>query len=166
MRSTITILTLFAGITAFSQAKDEFIFEDCNENTVFTETLELDLEQAFVPAGFYFGWLLANNYQTDVVLEIADYTLDEFNSHESSGPELFMTDWDGILTGELMMSDVYRFSKSYYVPGEYEADLRELFALGVKSIYSIEDNWENFDKIKARLDQRYEEWLAERRSKR
>lgn len=162
MRTKLTLLTISVSVALFAQPKDEFVFEDSNENTVFTETLELEMEQAFVPAGFYFGWLLANGYQTDVVLEVADYTLDEFNAKESTGPELFMSDWEGRLTGELMNDDVFRFSKGYYGPGKYEEDLTALFELNTLSIYAIEDNWENFAKVRTMLDERFEAWRKQR----
>ena len=156
------IVTLILPFIAFTQPKDEFVFEDGGENIVFVETLGLDLEQAFVPAGLYFGWLLSNGYQSDLIEEIADYTLEEFSSRESTGPELFMTDWEGVLIGELMQDDPYRFTKLYYTTGDYEKDLVEVFDLGTTSIYSIEDNWENFEKIKSKIDERYSTWRQER----
>jgi len=156
---------LLMPIIMYAQAQDEFIFENGDDNVVFVETIELNRTQAFVPAGLYFGWMLSRDLQSDMIVEYADYTLEDFNSKESTGPELFMTDWEGVLSGELMNEDVYRFSKTYFSSGDYEKDLQTTFELGTSSIYSIEDTWENFAKIQAVIDQKYRAWQAQRRTR-
>ena len=153
---------LCVPLLGYAQPKDEYVFENGADNIVFVETLGLDMEQAFVPAGMYFGWLLSNEFQSELIEEVADYTITEFKAKESTGPKLFMTDWEGVLIGELMQDDPYRFTKLYYSSGDYEKDLMSTLQLGTKSIYTIEDTWENCEKVKAKIDERYDNWRKAR----
>ena len=52
------------------------------------------------------------------------------------------------------------FSSFYFdfAQGQFLADYEELLGGGLPSLYHVQDTWGHYDKLKKRIDQRYERW--------
>lgn len=47
--------------------------------------------------------------------------------------------------------------------GQYLHDYEELLAKDLESIYHVKDSWENYYKLKSRIDERFREWKTPRK---
>ena len=64
--------------------------------------------------------------------------------------------WDEDLNKEGL-----EFTKYYYDDDKsnlYINDYDELLGEGLETLYHVENSWDNYDKIKKRVDERYLEW--------
>lgn len=46
----------------------------------------------------------------------------------------------------------------YYGGGLYKNDYDEILVKMLPSLYHVTDSWENYDKMKARIDVRFQDW--------
>jgi hypothetical protein len=50
------------------------------------------------------------------------------------------------------------FTYYYYGGGIYRSDYEELLVKNLPSIYHVDDTWENYEKISARITSRFKDW--------
>jgi hypothetical protein len=50
------------------------------------------------------------------------------------------------------------FTYYYYGGGLYHNDYDEILVKMLPSIYHVTDSWENYERIKTRIDMRYQDW--------
>ncbi|GAA2845593.1 hypothetical protein FB468_3007 [Leucobacter komagatae] len=69
---------------------------------------------------------------------------------------------DGVLSGELFSQRGGRFAEAYYDAdeGSYLDDYADEFWDTGETIYHVPDSWVSYDRIAARVSERYEVWLA------
>ena len=66
--------------------------------------------------------------------------------------------WDGYLGFELFSKQGNMFTYYYYGGGLYRNDYDEILVKALPSIYHVTDSWENYEKMKVRIDMRYSDW--------
>ena len=72
----------------------------------------------------------------------------------------FYEECDGKLTDEDLNAEGNAFAKAYFDPesGRYLRDYDAMLCDGLATAYHVRDTWQNFDKLKPRLDRRLAEW--------
>jgi hypothetical protein len=129
---------------------------------------DLPIEQAFVHTGMFFGWLIDHDlYDNDFVRESgAEDEIRAFKNREMSGAKLY-EHFDGALVDEMLSTEGNAFAQKYFdfEKGSYLKDYGECLAKGLPTMYHVQDTWENYDKIKQRIDQRYQAWKKRQRKK-
>ncbi|GIV30109.1 MAG: hypothetical protein KatS3mg028_1175 [Bacteroidia bacterium] len=50
------------------------------------------------------------------------------------------------------------FVSIYYQSGKYKKDYERTLAADLPSIYHVEDNWKNYEKIARKISARYRKW--------
>jgi len=126
----------------------------------------LPIEQAFVHTGMFLGWILDHdlyNKEFKQDARILDAIV-EFKSRKITGPKFFEEELDGVLLGEDLNEEGNEFTQYYFdfKKGKYLDDYGELLSSGLPSMYQVKDTWENYDKLKKRIDKRYEEWKSKK----
>src|SRR5690606_8003805 len=66
--------------------------------------------------------------------------------------------WNGYLAPEFLDQTGNEFSRFYYTSGLYRQDYEETLAADVATIYHVDDTWQNYEKLRSRIDARYAEW--------
>jgi hypothetical protein len=121
----------------------------------FPETVPI--EQAYVHIGIYLGWIIDHALYSEYFEEEASNQIFRFKRGEISCTILSEI-WDGYLGHELFSEKGNMFTYYYYGGGIYRNDYQELLAKNLPSIYHVDDTWENFEKMSARIDMRFKDW--------
>ena len=116
-------------------------------------------EQAFVHTGLYLGWVIERVLYSDLFRTEAAGLIERFKAREVTGPQVY-ADWDGCLIDDMLSADGNAFSAAYFdfERGLYLRDYQELLSDGLPSVYHVADSWENYDRLRPRLDRRFELW--------
>jgi hypothetical protein len=121
-------------------------------------------DREFVFAGFFLAWLALNDLlSTEFVQLVGSETIGAVKSRRLSGPQL-LAGIDGIVESGMVTEDGYGFASNYFDlvnGGQYLSDFRAQFGIrGSRSedLYQVEDHWENYDLIAARIDAAYAAW--------
>lgn len=118
--------------------------------------------QAYVHTGMFICWIvfrdmLSEEYNDELNLEVKQLL------NRSVSPSSFYHDYfDGVFSSEQIDPTIINFVKKYFdfENGLYLKDYTNTLDKddNLPSIFHIADNWENFDKLKPILDQRFNEW--------
>jgi hypothetical protein len=114
--------------------------------------------QAFTHTGMFVGWLIEHDM-------IAEDFLEEtrgFRERKITGAQVYKA-WDGCLTSDALTDEGNAFAKYYYdgadgQGGPYFEDYAAALVGDLPTLYHVEDTWPNYETIKQKIDQRYEEW--------
>ena len=117
----------------------------------------LPIEQAYVHIGMYLGWIIDTELYSEHFEDEADIQIFRFGRREISCTILSEI-WDGYLGHELFDRTGNMFTYYYYGGGLYHSDYQSLLVKELPSIYHVKDTWENYEKIKSRIDMRYNDW--------
>jgi hypothetical protein len=80
--------------------------------------------------------------------------LSSVRQRKLSGRDFVLGQCDGKLFSEMLDGAGEAFAESYY-PGKYLEDYRENLVGDLPSDYSVEDTWENFDRLSEVIDLRW-----------
>lgn len=121
---------------------------------------DLDESQGFVHTGMFLGWIVDHDLYDTVWFgpEMESY-LTAFKGRQLSGPKFFEA-CDGVLLDEMLNDEGNAFAHYYFEfgRGKYLSDYARLFAQGLPTIYHVADTWENYERLKKRVDKRYRKW--------
>ena len=117
----------------------------------------LPIEQAYVHIGMYLGWVIESDLYSEYFEDEASNQIFRFKRQEISCTILSEI-WDGYLGYELFSKEGNMFTYYYYAGGLYANDYNELLVKALPSIYHVQDSWDNYTKIKQRIDMRLQDW--------
>ena len=127
---------------------------------------DLDEDQALVHTGMYLGWLVERGLCSATFVEESGEAIARFMGREMTGPQLY-DHWDGCLIGDMLGPEGNAFSQAYFDfdRGKYLKDYEDVLCRALPSLYHVADTWENYERIRARIDERYEAWRRQRTRK-
>ncbi|HLL05982.1 MAG TPA: hypothetical protein VK539_35750 [Myxococcaceae bacterium] len=110
----------------------------------------------YIYGGIYLGWLIDSGLHSPEFFKGKESLLEEFRARKVTVSELYGT------SGEALISDMLsekgnRFTAHYFESG-YPQDYEELLAPGEMGYEFVADTWENYARIRSRLDDRYRLW--------
>jgi len=117
----------------------------------------LPIEQAYVHIGMYLGWIIDQDMYSEYFEDEASIQIFRFKRREISCTILSEI-WDGYLGFELFNREGNMFTYYYYGGGLYHNDYHEILVKALPSIYHVTDSWENYEKMKTRIDMRFQDW--------
>jgi hypothetical protein len=127
---------------------------------------ELEPFQGYVHTGMFLGWcidadLISERFKSELKAEIK-----QFKQQKLTGSQIFRQCCDGVLmledlsiTGNRFAIDYFEFNNGLYL-GDYESTLGR----NLPSIYHVADTWDNYEKLKLVLNNRFTEWLTNKGS--
>lgn len=127
---------------------------------------ELPEQQAFVHTAMFLGWIMdLDLYSDDFAGESAEQ-IARFKARQLKASVVYEW-WDGCLVDDMLNSEGNAFAQDYFdfEKGKYLADYEELLATGMPSLYHVSETWENYERLRLRIDQRYREWQRRRTKK-
>jgi hypothetical protein len=140
-----------------SQDGQKTIYDNAKQHFLGNFPDSLPIEQAYVHIGMYLAWIIENNLYSEFFLEEAEIQIFRLQRKEISCTILSEM-WDGYLGYELFNREGNMFTYYYYGGGLYRKDYDEVLVKKLPSIYHVTDTWENYEKIKARIDMRFQDW--------
>jgi hypothetical protein len=121
-----------------------------------------DLEefQGFVHTGMFLGWLIEHGLVSSEFSEDHADEIQKFIKKEMTGAEIFQSNCDGVLAVEDLSDTGNRFALPYFdfEKGQYLTDYENVLGQGLPSLYYVKDTWDNYEKLKAVIDQRFYAW--------
>ena len=117
----------------------------------------LPIEKAYLHIGIYMGWVIENKLYSEYFEDEASTEIYRFSRREI-GCIILAEIWDGALSHELFNDKTNLFTFYYYAGGLFKKDYTEVLVTSQKTIYHVDDSWENFDKISRCISVRYKEW--------
>jgi hypothetical protein len=105
------------------------------------------------------GWIIDNELFSEYFEEEASTEIYRFSRREI-GCIILAEIWNGALSHELFNAEANLFTFYYYAGGIFKKDYNEVLVKSQKTIYHVEDTWENYDKISKRMSERFEEWKS------
>jgi len=140
---------------AISQKKS--IYDNAKEHFLGNFPDSLPIEQAYVHIGMYLGWIIDNDLYSEYFEEEASIQIFRFKRREISCTILSEI-WEGYLDRQFFSKHGNMFTYYYYAGGLYHSDYQQILVKQLPSIYHVTDSWENYDKLKQRMDMRLLDW--------
>ena len=124
---------------------------------------DLPQRNAFNHTGFFLGWLIDNDLLDAEITDEFPDAIEAFRRRDTTGPALYRS-FDGALDEYMLNDEGNAFAQCYFDfdTGQYLNDYDEILSSGLPTMYHVDDTWENYDKLKQRIDQRFNEWRAQR----
>jgi hypothetical protein len=121
----------------------------------------LPIEQAYIHIGMFLGWVLENSLYSEIFEDEEAHQVLRFKNREITC-SILSAIWDGYLGDDLFNEEGNEFSVYYYQSGLYRKDYMAVLANNLPSMYHVEDSWENYEKMSAKITERYNEWKKSR----
>lgn len=114
--------------------------------------------------GLYLAWALLSGLAGEIHQSDFAAELEALKNRRISPGAYFLNICDGKFTDEDLSDEGNAFTQFYFdfQKGKYLLDYEEAFLDGLPSLYHVIDSWENFDKIRPILDQRFQHWRVAR----
>jgi hypothetical protein len=139
---------------------NKYVFDKAKFHDNSVEQLGLGEEQSFVHTGLFFAWLVNNGLMSDFFIEETGRGEIEKLEDRKISPSTIYMNWDGVLIGEMLSNKGFNFAMSYFDfdKGRYLKDYEKVFNLTDENIFTVNDTWENYEKLKPTIDVAYENW--------
>ena len=152
------------GITEFKEIPEntEDIYDKAKWHYGGDFPEDLDTFQGFVHTGMFLGWLIESDLMSHEFKEDFEDLINKFKQRELTGPQIFES-MDGVLSLEEISETGNRFALKYFdfSHGQYLTDYDNTIASGLPTMYHVKDTWENYERLKAVIDQRFDIWKRE-----
>jgi hypothetical protein len=111
--------------------------------------------------GMFLAWAITRGLEGPFLREESAAALEALRRREMTGREFLTRECDEKFWEDALSDEGNAFAQAYYEkegPGGYLADYDEALGGDLPTLYHVPDTWANFDRLAARLDQRYAEW--------
>jgi hypothetical protein len=117
---------------------------------------DLPAEAAATHTGMFLAWALLGGFGG----ELHEDDLDKLRARSVTPGAFFVEQCDGKFTDEDLNDEGNAFTQAYFDPekGLYLKDYDALLCEGLETAYHVPDTWENFERLRPRLDRRLDEW--------
>jgi hypothetical protein len=139
------------------QENQRTIYDNAKNHFLGNFPSNLPIEQAYVHIGIYLGWVIEKDLFSEYFEDEASNQIFRFKRREISCTILSEI-WDGYLGHELFNIPGNMFTYYYYGGGLYHSDYQDVLVKALPSIYHVTDSWENYLKMKSRIDMRLQDW--------
>jgi len=113
--------------------------------------------------GIFFAWLVSQGLESEQLALVYSDELAAIRARHLSGREFLAKRRDGQLAEGDLNTVGNAFARSYYDSEVYFKDYAEVLVRELPSLYHVDDTWENYDVMAARIDQRFAVWQKQRR---
>ncbi len=123
---------------------------------------DLPIEAGGTHTGMFLAWaLLSGLAGEDYVVDLPD-ELEQLRSRTVTPGAFFVNVCDGKFTDDDLNDERNAFAQEYFEleTGQFLGDYEKTLGADLPYLYHVADTWENFERIKPVLDQRFQEWKA------
>ena len=134
------------------------IIDDAKKHITVDLPDDVHLDQVYLHIGIFLGWIIDRELFSDMFEEECETQIYRFKTRDTSCVILGEL-WDGLIfDGQFTKPEGHEFTDYYYKSGMYLMDFKKVLAVDLPSIFYVEDTWENYQLMKAKIDERFEEW--------
>jgi hypothetical protein len=137
--------------------KQEKVYDLAKNHFLGDFPASLPIEKAYLHIGIYMGWIIDHTLYSEYFEEEASTEIYRFRRREIECIILAEI-WNGALSHELFCDEANLFTFYYYAGGLFKKDYIEVLVKGHKTLYHVEDTWENYELISNRITERFKEW--------
>ncbi|OPG94756.1 hypothetical protein B2I21_29950 [Chryseobacterium mucoviscidosis] len=127
---------------------------------------ELESTQAYVPTGMFITWLIKNDMISKRIAKNDASDIELVKRNEMTGAQFYRKNWDGVLSSKELSDEADTFAREYLDIHKdlYTAvDFTNILAVGLPTIYHVQDSMENYHIIEPMITERYREWKSRQR---
>lgn len=127
---------------------------------------DLDEEQAFVHTGMFLGWIVDAGLYSEDFADDFKSEIKKFKARKLTGSGIYASA-DGVFDEEMLNPEGLAFTKAYFDfdKGQYLKDYGKLLSDKLLSMYHVQDTWDNYDRLKTQIDNRFKSWKKKQKSK-
>jgi hypothetical protein len=126
---------------------------------------DLPNENAATHIGMFLAWCIENDLMSEEQKEESGEDIQKVIDHKMTGAEFLINNCDEKFIDEDLSEFGNDFTKAYYEDdakfarkySSYNEDFCFIFD-EYESSYYVEDTWENYERLKKVIDQRFQEW--------
>lgn len=124
---------------------------------------QLPQEAGATHTGMFVAWALLSGLAGSIHIEDFPDDIPKLQKRLVTPGAFFYEACDGKFTDEDLNDEGNSYASSYFdfEKGQYLKDYETLLGSEVEDLYSVEDTWANFDRLKPLLDQRFNEWRTQ-----
>jgi hypothetical protein len=113
---------------------------------------------------FFLRWLIEHDLMSEEFVDESAASLEKFRAGEAGIHEVY-GEWDCCLVDDMLSDEGNAFAMHYFDfdRGKYLHDYAETLQRGMPSEFHVEYSEENYQRIKAVIDRRYQLWKARRK---
>jgi hypothetical protein len=141
---------------------------------------DLPNENAAIHIGMFITWCIENDFLSEDQKEDCDEDIQKVKRHEMTGGEFLIKNLDEKFIDEDLSKLGNNFAEDYYNDdtkftkefNSYGDDFCETFdkkaeenGFEYKTLYHVEDTWENYELIKKVINKRFNEWKEYKQKK-
>ncbi|MBB5638026.1 hypothetical protein HDF26_001397 [Pedobacter cryoconitis] len=130
--------------------------------------------------GIFLTWFIENGLLSQEQIKDGEEDIKSVKNRTLTGSEYLMHNCDGKLTSNDLSKIGNEFAKAYYEDGtkfakaykDYVGDYAQLLNIRVvnnlldqDALYRIGNSWSNYDLLKVRIDERFEQWKEFKKKK-
>ncbi|MDF0607205.1 hypothetical protein HZU77_016435 [Neisseriaceae bacterium TC5R-5] len=119
---------------------------------------DLDAQAARTHIGFFIGWAIDNNFQSDLLNENFPEEIEKFKQRKISGSKIIEKCCDDKLTSDDLNDVGIKFA-NYYYDELYMDDYADLSDDDLATIYHEPDNYEKYKQVFDVIESRYRSWV-------
>lgn len=121
---------------------------------------DLSTERATTHIGMFLGWIVDRGFEGEILKERCADDVALFRTRKLTGAELLRACCDDQLAGDWLDEIGEAFADEYYASSDYLHDYDDVLGAELPTLFHVEDSWDNYQKIKQRIDMRFDEWVA------
>ena len=126
---------------------------------------DLPSEAGGTHIGMFLAWAITRGLEGDLHRTESLESLRAVRERRMTGRQFLEKECDEKFTTHDLNDEGNAFAAGYYEkdgPGGYLVDYDEALGEGLPTLYHVQDNWENFERVAAFLDRRFGEWRGSR----
>lgn len=110
----------------------------------------------YIYGGMYLGWIIDSGLHSPDFFKGKESLLEQFRARKVTVSELYRTVGEALVSD--MLSEKGNLFTAHYFESVYPQDYEELLAPGATNYELVADTWENYVKMRTRLDDRHRHW--------
>lgn len=139
------------------EKKQDKVYDLAKDHFLGDFPASLPIEKAYLHIGIYMGWVIDKHLYSEYFEDEASTEIYRFSRREI-GCIILAEIWNGALSHELFSDQTNLFTYYYYAGGLFKKDYIEVLVKSHKTIYHVEDSWENYEIIAKRMSERFQDW--------
>ena len=123
---------------------------------------DLPPENGGTHIGMFLAWAIHRGLAGALLTTEAHEAVEAVKARRMTGRTFLFEICDEKFWEDDLNAEGNEFAKVYYEKDIYINDYQRTLGTGLPSLYHVEDTWENFDRLRQVIDERFNRWRANR----
>jgi len=132
------------------------VYDKAEHHLLDEESRSQESFNEYVYGGMYLGWIIDTGLHSPEYFKGNENLLEGFRARKVTVSELYGTVGEALVSD--MLSEQGNLFTAQYFESVYSQDYEEVLAPRETSYKLVADTWENYAKMRSRLDDRYRQW--------